>query len=130
MKAITHRRQAEIAAEELVQASPRFSCFRPISRHYTNRRTWEACPIECIKALGNIYGNGSRHVTRRVKLTYTPNWESLFIPSRLSSFRSTDSHVGVNPHGSVEKVKLLLNNSHLEPQAVKPPRHREDDDSE
>jgi hypothetical protein len=31
--------------------------------------------------------------------------------------------MGVNPHGSEEKVKLLLNSSHLEPQAVKPPRH-------
>jgi hypothetical protein len=65
--------------------------------------------------LGNIYGNRSRHVTRRVKLTETLNWESLFIPSRLSSCRSTNSLVGVNPHGSAEKVKLLLNNSHLEP---------------
>jgi hypothetical protein len=83
-----------------------------------------------MKILGNIYGNGSRHVTRRVKLTETLNWESLFIPSRLSSCRSTNSPVGVNSHGSVEKVKLLLNSSHLEPQAVKPQRHRGDDDLE
>jgi hypothetical protein len=46
------------------------------------------------------------------------------------SYRSTNSSVGVNPHGSAEKVKLLLNNSHLEPQAVKPPCHNGDDDSE
>jgi hypothetical protein len=38
--------------------------------------------------------------------------------------------VGVNPHGSMEKVKLLLNSSHLEHQAVKPPRRHGDDDSE
>jgi hypothetical protein len=38
--------------------------------------------------------------------------------------------VGVNPHGSKEKVKLLLNSSHVEAQAVKPPHHREDDDLE
>jgi hypothetical protein len=62
--------------------------------------------------------------------TKTLNWESLFIPSRLSSCRSTNSYVGVNPHESVEKVKLLLNSCHLEPQAVKPPHHRGDDDSE
>jgi hypothetical protein len=37
---------------------------------------------------------------------------------------------GSDPHGSAEKVKLLLNNSHLEPQAVKPPHHHGDDDSE
>jgi hypothetical protein len=33
----------------------------------------------------------------------------------LSRCRSMNSHVGVNPHGSAEKVKLLLNYSHLEP---------------
>jgi hypothetical protein len=58
------------------------------------------------------------------------NWESLFIPSRLSSYRSTNSPVRVNPHGSAEKVKLLLNSSHLEAQAVKPPRHHGGDDLE
>jgi hypothetical protein len=79
-----------------------------------------------METLGNIYGNRSRHVTRRVKLTETLNWESLFIPSWLS----TNSSVGVNPHGSAEKVKLLLNSSHLEPQAVKQQRHRGDDDLE
>jgi hypothetical protein len=83
-----------------------------------------------METLGNIYGNGSRHVTRRIKLTETLNWESLFILSRLSSCRSTNSPVGVNPHGSVEKVKLLLNSSHLEAQAVKPPHHHGDNDSE
>jgi hypothetical protein len=34
-----------------------------------------------METLGNIYGNGFRHVTRKVKLTETLNWESLFIPS-------------------------------------------------
>jgi hypothetical protein len=41
-----------------------------------------------------------------------------------------NSHVGVNPHGSAEKMKLLLNSSHLELQAVKPQHHRGDDDLE
>jgi hypothetical protein len=57
----------------------------------------------------------------------TLNWESLFIPSRLSSCRITNSHMGVNSPGSVEKVKLLLNGSHLKPQAVRLPHHHEDD---
>jgi hypothetical protein len=82
-----------------------------------------------METLGNIYMNGSKHVTRRVKLTETFNWESLFILSRLSSYRSMNLSVRVNPHESVEKVKLLLNSSHLEPQVVKPPRHHGDDDS-
>jgi hypothetical protein len=83
-----------------------------------------------METLGNTYGNGSRHVTQKVKLTEMLNWESLFIPPRLSSCRSTNSLVGVNPHGSAEKVKLLINSSHLEPRVVKPSRHRGDDDSE
>jgi hypothetical protein len=66
----------------------------------------------------------------RVKLTETINWESLFFQSRLSSCQSMNSPVGVNLHGSAEKLKLLLNNNHLKPQAVKPQRHREDDDLE
>jgi hypothetical protein len=87
-------------------------------------------PIDSMKTLGNIYGNGFRHVNRRVKLTETLNWESLFISSWLSSCQSTNSSVGVNPYGSMEKVKLLLNDSHLEPQVVRPPRPRGDDDLE
>jgi hypothetical protein len=83
-----------------------------------------------MEILCNIYGNGSIHITQRVKLTEMLNWESLFIPLRLSSCQSMNSPVGVNPHVSVEKVKLLLNNSHLEPQAVKLPHHCGDDDSE
>jgi hypothetical protein len=83
-----------------------------------------------METLGNIYWNRSRHVTRRVKLTKTLNWESLFIPSRLSSCQSMNSPVGVNTYGSAEKVKLLLNNSHLEPQTVKPSQHHGDDESE
>jgi hypothetical protein len=108
----------------------RFSCPGPISRHYANQRTREACPIDCMETLGNIYRNGSRPVTQRVKLTETLNSESFFIPLWLSSCRSTNSLVGVNPHVSVEKVKVLLNSSHLMPQVVKPPCHRGDDDLE
>jgi hypothetical protein len=83
-----------------------------------------------METLSNIYENGFRHVTRRVKLTETLNWERLFIPSWLSSCRSTNSPVGVNSDGSTEKVKLLLNYNHLEPQAVKPQCHHGDDDLE
>jgi hypothetical protein len=83
-----------------------------------------------MKTLNNIYENESRHITRMVKLTETISWERLFILSYLSSCQSTNSSVGVNPHESAEKVNLLVNNSHLEPQAVKPQRHREGDDLE
>jgi hypothetical protein len=83
-----------------------------------------------METLGNIYGNGSRHITQRVKVTETINWENLFIPSWLSSYHSTNSSVGVNSHESMEKVKLLLNGGHLDPQAVRPPRPRGDDHME
>jgi hypothetical protein len=72
-----------------------------------------------------------KHITRRVKLTEMLNWESLFIPSRLSTHRSMKSSAGVNSQGRrAEKVKLLLNNSDLKPQAVRPQRHCRDDDLE
>jgi hypothetical protein len=61
-------------------------------------------------------GTNPRHVGRRVKLTETLSWESLSIPSRLGTRQSMESHAGVNSQWkSVEKVKLLLNDSHLEP---------------
>jgi hypothetical protein len=81
-----------------------------------------------MEILGNIYDNGFRHLTRRIKLMESLNWESLFILLWLSSCWSTNSPVGVNPHESAGKVKLLLNNSHLEPQDVKLPHHHGDDD--
>jgi hypothetical protein len=38
---------------------------------------------------------------------------------------------GNKPQGrNTEKVKLLLNGSHLEPQAVRPQHHHEDDELE
>jgi hypothetical protein len=41
------------------------------------------------------------------------------------------SYVEVNPQGrNTEKVKLLLNDSHLEPQAVMLQHHHGDDDLE
>jgi hypothetical protein len=131
MKTTIHHWRVERAA---VKQSP----FRPLRGlaapdlflNTANQRTWEACPIDCIETLGNIYGNGFRHVTRSVKLTEMLNWESLFIPSQLSSCRSTNSPVGVKLYRSAEKMKLLLNSSHLEPQTVKPQRHCGDDDLE
>jgi hypothetical protein len=76
-------------------------------------------------------GTDPKHVTQRVELAEILSWERLFIPSWLSTCRSTKSFVGVNSQGrSVEKVKLLTNGSHLEPQAVRPQHHHGDDDLE
>jgi hypothetical protein len=66
-----------------------------------------------------------------VKLIDMLSYESLFALSRLSMRRSMKSPTGVNPQGrSAEKVKLLLNDSHLKPQDVRLQRHRGDDDLE
>jgi hypothetical protein len=76
-------------------------------------------------------GTDPKHVTQRIKLTEMLHWGSLFIPSRLSTCQSMKSSTGVNPQGrSAVKVKLLLNGSHLEPQAVRPQRHHRDDNLE
>jgi hypothetical protein len=73
-------------------------------------------------------GMDLKYVARRVKLIEMLSWERLFIPSWLSTHQSTKSSAGVNPQGrSTEKVKLLLNDSHLEPQAVRPQHNCGDD---
>jgi hypothetical protein len=72
-------------------------------------------------------GTDPKYVVRRVKLTEMLSCECLFIPSRLSTCQSTKSSVGVNPQGrSAKNMKLLLNDSHLEPQAVRLQRHCRD----
>jgi hypothetical protein len=76
-------------------------------------------------------GTDPKHVARRVKLIEMLSWERLFIPSRLSTCWSMKSSTGENPLGrSGEKVKLLLNGRHLEPQVVRPQCHHGDDDLE
>jgi hypothetical protein len=61
-------------------------------------------------------GVDPKHVARRAKLIDMLSWESIFIPSQLSTCQSMKSSVGLNPQGrSAEKMKLLLNGSHLEP---------------
>jgi hypothetical protein len=66
-------------------------------------------------------GTDLKHIVRRVKFIDMLSWESLFTLSWLSTRQRMKSTVGVNPQGrSMEKVKLLLNDSHLEPQAVRP----------
>jgi hypothetical protein len=75
--------------------------------------------------------NGSQTCHPKGKTYRDAHLENLFIPSWLSTRRSTKSSAGVNPQGrSTEKVKLLLNDSHLEPQAVRPQYHHGDDDLE
>jgi hypothetical protein len=88
--------------------------------------------IDCTEALGTTYtGTDPKHIARRVKLTEMLSWESMFILSQLSTRWSMKSSVGVNPQGrSAEKVKLLLNGSHIEPLVVRLQLHREDDDME
>jgi hypothetical protein len=131
METTTHHRRAETATEKRSLFKPHRGLAAPdlfLDTMLTGEHGRHA-PLTVWKPWV-AYGNGSRHVTRRVKLIETLNWESLFIPSRLSSCQSMNSPVGVNLHGSMEKVKLLLNGSHLEPQAVKLQRHRGDDDLE
>jgi hypothetical protein len=83
------------------------------------------------KVWATYTGTDPKHVTQRVKLIDMLSWESLFTPSRLSTRQSMKSSVGLNPHGrSTEKVKLLLNSSHLKPQAVRPQYHCGDEDLE
>jgi hypothetical protein len=76
-------------------------------------------------------GTNHKHVARRVKLTEMLSCETLFIPSWLSARQSTKLSAEVNPQGrSVKKVNLLLNDSHLESQAMRRQRHHGNHDLE
>jgi hypothetical protein len=96
-----------------------------------DRRIWEACPIDCMEGLDNIYENRLQ--------TYRPKGKTYRYAQLGELVRSvTVEHAlehevicGIKSAGrSAEKVKLLLNDSHLEPQAVRPQRRRGDDDME
>jgi hypothetical protein len=92
-----------------------------------NRKTWEAYPIDSMEALGNIYGNRSQ--------TYHPKDKS-YRYARLGKLVYSDVVEHVPKHkvvcgreptgGSAEKVKLLLNGSHIKPQVMRPQHHRGD----
>jgi hypothetical protein len=83
------------------------------------------------KVWATYTGTDPKHVTRRVKLIDMLSWESFFTPSWLSTRRSMKSSVGVNLQGrSTKKVKLLWNDSYLEPQDVRLQCHHEYDDLE
>jgi hypothetical protein len=62
METMTYRQRAKITAEK---RSP-FRPYRGLAaidlflNTMLNRRIWEACPIDCTEALGNIYRNRSQ----------------------------------------------------------------------
>jgi hypothetical protein len=58
----THHRQAEITVEKRSPFIPHRGLAAPdlFLDTMLNRRTWEACLIDCMKGLGNIYENGSQ----------------------------------------------------------------------
>jgi hypothetical protein len=62
METTTHHQRAEIAAEKRSPFRPHRGLAAPdiFLDIMLNQRTWEACPIDCTEALGNIYGNGSQ----------------------------------------------------------------------
>jgi hypothetical protein len=83
-----------------------------------------------------MYRNLGQHIRERIQTchpkgkTYRDAQLGEFVHSVVVEQLPEHSLVGVNPYGSAEKVKLLLNSSHLEPHVVRLLRHRGDDDSE
>jgi hypothetical protein len=59
---MTHRQWAEIAAKKRSPFRPHrgLAALDLFLDTMLNRRIWEACPIDCTKALGNKYGNISQ----------------------------------------------------------------------
>jgi hypothetical protein len=62
METTTHHWWAKIAIEKRSLFRPHRGLAAPnlFLDTVQNMRTWEACPIDCMKALGNIYGNRSQ----------------------------------------------------------------------
>jgi hypothetical protein len=61
METMTHHRRAKIATKKRSPFKPH-RCLADLDLFLDtmlNCRTWEACPIDCMKALDNIYENGS-----------------------------------------------------------------------
>jgi hypothetical protein len=133
METTSHHRRADIAVEKRSPFRPHRGLAAPdlFLDTMLNQRTWEHARLTVLKPCATYTGTDPKHVARRVNLTEMLSWESLFILSRLSTCRSTKSSAGVNPQGrNAKKVKLLLKNSHLEPQAVRSQCLRGDDDLE
>jgi hypothetical protein len=131
METMTHRQGVEIAAEKQSMFMPHqglaalnlFLDSMLTGEHGRHARL-------TVRKLWVTYTRmDPKHVIRRVKLTEMLSWESLFTPSRLTTCQSSKSSAGVNPQDrSAEKVKLLLNDSHLKPHAVRPQHpHGEND---
>jgi hypothetical protein len=62
METMTHHWWTEIAVEKWSPFKPHW-CLAVLDLFLDtmlNQRIWEACPIGCTEALGNIYGNGSQ----------------------------------------------------------------------
>jgi hypothetical protein len=92
------------------------------------RGTWEACPIDYTEGLGNIYGNGSQTCRSKGKTYRYAQLEELVNSITVEHVLKHEVICRSKPkRRSTEKVKLLLNNSHLEPQAVRPLCHHGDD---
>jgi hypothetical protein len=79
-----------------------------------------------METLCNIYKNGSQACHSKGKIYRDAQLRELVhsvvvehAPEHVVTYRRT-----------AEKVKLLLDNSHLDPQAVRPQHHRRDDDLE
>jgi hypothetical protein len=95
------------------------------------RRIWEACLIDCMEGLDNIYGNRLQTCRPKGKTYRYAQLGELVCSVTVEHALEHEVICRIKSVGrSAEKVKLLLNDSHLEPQAVRPQRRRGDDDME
>jgi hypothetical protein len=79
-----------------------------------------------------MYGNLTQHIRERIQTCHPKDktYKDAQLGELVHSITVEQLPKHELAYGSVEKVKLLLNSSYHEPQAVKPPCHRRDDDSE
>jgi hypothetical protein len=96
-----------------------------------DRRTWEACLIDCTEYMSNIYENRSQTCCSNGKTYRYAQLGELVCSVAVEHVSEHEVAYGREPAGeNRDKVKLRLSGSHLEPQDVRLQRHREDDDLE
>jgi hypothetical protein len=115
METMTHRRRAEIAADKRSPFRPHKGLVAPdlFLDTMLNRITWEACLIDYTEALGNKYGNRSQICHPKGKTYKDAQLRELVHSVVIEHVLEHKVICWSEPAG--EKLKLLLNSSHLEP---------------
>jgi hypothetical protein len=81
-----------------------------------DQRAWEACPIDCMRVLDNIYGNRSQTCRSKGKTYIYAQLRELVHSVTIEHVLEHEVICGSKPAGEKHgEGEMLLNSSHLEP---------------